>query len=66
MIFNRDCFVVPIALVKPTVIQKLDGMSIIIQLKVQNLRNTFEATPTTVLHGLSFQILNKIRRPGRT
>ena len=34
-------FVVRIALMKPTVIQKLDGMSIIIQLKVKNLRNTF-------------------------
>ena len=59
-------FVVRIALVKPTVMQRLDGMSMIIQVKVQNLRNTLEATSTTVLYGLSFQVLNEIRRPGRT
>ena len=30
-------------LVKPNVMQKLDGMSIMSQLKVQNHRNTFKA-----------------------
>ena len=39
--------------------QKLDGMKIIIQRKVQNHQNTFDATSTTVLHGLSFQMLQK-------
>ena len=56
---------VQVILVKPNM-QKLDGMNIIIQLKVQNHQNTFSATSTTVLHGLSFQMLQKILRPGRT
>ena len=51
---------------QPNVIQKLDGMNMIIQLKVQNHRNTFEATSTTVLDGLSFQMVRKMLRPGRT
>ena len=50
--------VVNITLVKPHVMQKLDGMNII-QLKVENSHNTFEATSITILHGLSFQILQK-------
>ena len=58
--------VVHVTFVKPTVIRKLDGMTIIIQLKVQNNQNTFEATSTTILHGLSFQMLQKKLRPGRT
>ena len=58
--------VVHVTLVKPNVMQKLDGMNIIIQLKNQNLKDTFEATSTTVLLGLSFQILQKILRPGKT
>ena len=33
-----------VTLVKPNVMRKLDGMNIIIQLKVQNHQNTFEAT----------------------
>ena len=37
--------------------QKLDGMDIIFQLKVQNHRNTLKATLTTVLHGLPFRVL---------
>ena len=45
--------------------QKLDGMNII-QLKVQNHRNTFEATSTTVLNRLSFQMLQKMLRTGGT
>ena len=35
-------------------------------IKVQNHQNTFEATSTTILQGLSFQMLQKILRPGRT
>ena len=59
-------FVVHITLVKSEVMRKLDGMKIIIQLKVQNHQSTFDATSTTILHGLSFQMLQKILRPGRT
>ena len=54
-----------ITLVKPNVMQMLDGMNIIIQLKVQNHQNN-EATSTTILHGPSFQMLQKLLRPGRT
>ena len=57
---------VHVALVKPSVMRKVDGMNIIIQLKVQNHQNTFEATSTTILHELSFQMLQKMLRPGRT
>ena len=48
-----------------TMKKKLDGMNIIIQLKVQNHQNTCEATSTTILHGLSLQMLQKMLRPGR-
>ena len=34
--------------------------------KVQDNRNTFETTSTTVLHGLSFQMLQNMLRPRRT
>ena len=51
--------VVRITLVKPNVIQTLDGIDIIIQLKAQNHGNTFEAASTTTLHGLPFQMLQK-------
>ena len=44
---------------------KSDGMNIIIKLKFQNHGNTFEVTSTFVLHGLSFQMLQKMLRPGR-
>ena len=57
--------VVHATLVKPNVMRKLNEMNIIIQLKVQNQQSTFEAT-TTILHGLSFQMLQKMLRPGRT
>ena len=57
---------VHVTLVKPNVKRKLDGMNIIIQLKVQNHSNTFEATSATILHGLSFQMLQKMLRPGKT
>ena len=72
MITNRVLFIKEIVLVdhvtlvKPSVMQKLDEMNIIIQLKVQNYQNTFEATPTTILHGPSFQMLQKLLRPGKT
>ena len=49
---------VHVTLVKPNLTLKLDGMNII-QLKYQNHRNTFKATSTTVLHVLSFQMLQK-------
>ena len=51
---------------KPNVMRKLDGINVIIQLKVQNHQNTFEATPTTILHRLTFQMLQILLRPGRT
>ena len=56
--------VVHVILVKPNTAQKLDGMNLIIHLKVQNHRNTFDATSSTVLHGLSFQMLLKMLRAG--
>ena len=34
-------------------------MNIITQLKVQNYQNTSEETLTTILHGMSFQMLQK-------
>ena len=54
---------VRITLVKPSVMRNLDGMNIIIRLKFQNNQNTFEATSTTILHRLSFQMLQKMLRP---
>ena len=48
------------------VMQKLDGMNIIIQLKSQNHENVFETTSTAVLHGLSVQMLKEMVRSGRT
>ena len=41
---------VRITLVKPNVMQKLEELNIITQLKVQNHRKTFEASSTTGLH----------------
>ena len=58
--------VVHVILVKPNVRQKLDGMNITSQQKVQNHPNTFEAISATVLHGMSFQMLQKVQRPGRS
>ena len=63
---KRIVFVVYLTLVKSNVMQKSDGMNTIIKLKVQNHQNTFEATSTTILHGLLFQMLQKIQKPGRT
>ena len=39
---------------------------VIIQIEVQNHQNNFEAISTTVLHGLLFQMLQKMLTPGRT
>ena len=58
--------VVHVTLVKLNVMRKLDGMNMIIQLKVKNHQNIFEATSTTILHGLTFHMLQKMLRPGRT
>ena len=52
--------VVHATLVKLNVMQKLDGINIIIQVKVQNHQNTFESTSTTFLRGLSFQVHQKM------
>ena len=46
--------VIHVTLVKPNITQKLDKINMIIHLKVQNHQNNFEATSSTVLHGLSF------------
>ena len=55
MLFIKDIVLaVHVTLVKPNVMQKLDGINIIIQPTVQNHRDTFKATSITVLHGLSF------------
>ena len=58
--------VVHVTLVKPNVTRKLDRKNIRTQLKVWNHQNTFEVTSTTLLHGLSFQMPQKMLRPGRT
>ena len=58
--------VVQVTLVKLNVMQKLDGMNIIIQIKVQTHQNICEATSITILHWLPFQMLQKMPRPGRT
>ena len=58
--------VIHVTLVKPNVIQMLDGMNMIIHVKVQTHQNAFEATSTTILHGLSLKMLEKMLRPGRT
>ena len=58
--------VVRVTLVKLNVMRELDGMNIIILLNVYNHQKTFEATSTTILLGLSFQMLQKMLGPGRT
>ena len=55
--------VVHMILVKPKVMQKLD---VIIQLKVQNHQNNSDATSAVALQVMSFQMLRKLLRPGRT
>ena len=51
---------------KPNGLKSLDEMNVIMQLKAPNHQNTFKVTSTTVLCGLSFSMLKKILRPGRT
>ena len=58
--------VVHVTLVKPSAMQKLDGINMLIQRKAQNNRNIFEKTSNSVLNGLSFQMLPKKLRSGRT
>ena len=58
--------VVHVTLVKPSAMQKLDGINMLIQRKAQNHRNIFEKTSNSVLNGLSFQMLRKKLRSGRT
>ena len=53
-LLKEIALMVHVALVKPSLVQKLDGLNII-QLKVQNHWNTFETVSSTVLHGLLFQ-----------
>ena len=48
VIYKEGCFCASRYNVKPNVMQKLDGMNIIIELKVQSHQNTFETTSTTV------------------
>ena len=50
---------VHVTLMKPKVMRKFDGMNGTIQIKVQNHQNAFEATSTTILHGLLFRMLQK-------
>ena len=63
---KKIALVVHVTLVKPSLMQKSDGMNIIILLKVQNHQNTFEKISITVLHGLLFQMLRNMLKPGRT
>ena len=58
--------VVKIVLVKPNVMKNLDGINIIIQLSVQNHQNIFKTTSIIVLEGLSFQMLQKTQKQGKT
>ena len=51
-----------VTLVKPNVMQKLDGINVIIQLKVQSHRKFFKATSTAALHVLqNFKCSKKCR-----
>ena len=61
---NDFVLVVHVTLAKPNAMQKLDGINIIIYLKVQNHQNTLNAKSSTVLHELSFQMLQKMQRRG--
>ena len=49
---KRIVLVVHVTLVKPNIMQKLNGMNIIIQLKAQNNQNNFEGTSATILYHL--------------
>ena len=59
MDLKKIVLVVYVTLVNLSVMQKII-MKVIIQLKVQNHRNTFETISTTILYGLIFRILQKI------
>ena len=61
---RKFVLVVHVTLVKPSAMQKLDGINLIIQLNVQDHQNTLNAKSSTALHGLSFQMLQKMQRPG--
>ena len=63
---KQNVLVVHIILVNLSVMQKLDGMNTKILLKIPNHQNTFEPISTTVLHGLLFQILQKMSTSGIT
>ena len=54
--------VVHVTLVKPSAMQKLDGINMLIQRKAQNI---FEKTSNSVLNGLSFQMLRKKTKIGK-
>ena len=56
---KKIVLVVYVTLVNLSVMQKII-MKVILQLKVQNHRNTFETISTTILYGLIFQILQKM------
>ena len=58
--------VVHVSLVKLNAKQNLNGMNIIIQLKVQSHQNTGKAIATTILMELPFQVLQKMLRLGGT
>ena len=61
VIYKGDCSCSHVILVKPNATQKLDGMNLIIHPKVQNHGNTLEVTSIPVLHGLSFEMLQKFK-----
>ena len=63
---NELVLVVHLTLLKQSVMQKLDGTNIIIQLKIRHYRNTFKTISTTALHGLIFKMFQKTLRPERT
>ena len=44
----------------------MDGMNIVIQVKVQDHGNTSETISTNVIHGLLFQMLQKMLRPEKS
>ena len=63
---KKIVLVVHVTLVKTNIILKLDGMDIIIQLKVKNHQSTFSTIWTTVFDGLIFQLIQRMLRLGKT
>ena len=57
--------VVHVTLVKPSIMQKLDGMNIIIQPKSSETSKYFQNNIDHFLHVLQFQMLQKMPIPGR-